>query len=203
MIFRTDKTLPSPGGPVLFPISIMTLTDLPGVWAIEQTLTGPWTQSQLNDELTLAYGWHFVVRFSVATDTEELIQHPSARQNISRPEHSGSSTQSIIGYIFGTTILDQAEIRKIAVAPKFRQQGIASHLLATVDQFLITSSVKECFLELRATNSAALTLYQKNGFQRTGQRKNYYTLPADDAILMKKIYNDQGQLAGQTAGNSP
>ena len=39
-------------------------------------------------------------------------------------------------------------------------------------------------LEVRAGNAAAIALYQKNGFVPVGRRKNYYTAPTEDAILM-------------------
>jgi len=149
--------------PALFSITSMAQTDLPGVWAIEQTLSGPWTYGQLEAELATPHGWHFV------------ITPPASRR--------------ILGYIFGTTILDEAEIRKLAVAPDYRRQGIASRLLAEIDHFLAAAAVATCFLELRAANTAALALYQKNGFQIVGQRKNYYTLPTDDAILARKLFS--------------
>lgn len=164
----------------------MTGNDLPGVWAIEQTLPGSWTYDQLKDELALPHGWHFITRRSAAFAPEDAHLERVARQYLSLQNHDTADQQPVLGYIFGSTILDEAEIRKIAVAKEYRRQGIASALLSAADQLLLTSSVKKCFLELRAANTVALTLYQKNGFQIVGQRKNYYTMPTDDAILVKK-----------------
>ena len=42
------------------------------------------------------------------------------------------------------------------------------------------------FLEVRASNNAAQALYQKNGFNAIGHRKNYYHDPVEDAIIMKR-----------------
>ncbi|MDP2106812.1 MAG: ribosomal protein S18-alanine N-acetyltransferase [Desulfobulbaceae bacterium] len=172
--------------PARLEVSAMTQADLAGVWAIEQTLTGPWTYDQLKDELTLPHGWHFVIRLPASAETKSYLMQAVETERHPPRTHPLSSTTRILGYIFGATILDEAEIRKIAVDREYRRQGLASILLTAVDQFLLASLVKECFLELRASNRIALTLYQKNGFQIVGQRKNYYTTPADDAILVKK-----------------
>jgi ribosomal-protein-alanine N-acetyltransferase len=45
--------------------------------------------------------------------------------------------------------------------------------------------VRNCFLELRASNTAARNLYAKRGFFRVGARKDYYEKPVEDAILMQ------------------
>ena len=144
------------------PITVVKLDslDLPGVWAIEQTLVGPWSQGQLEAELALAHGWQLVAK---------------------------GPTGEVWGYLFGTTVLDEAEIRKIAVGPDYRRQGIAACLLRTAWEHLALSHVTTCYLELRASNLPALSLYRKNGCQIVGRRKNYYTLPTEDAILLHKV----------------
>jgi ribosomal-protein-alanine N-acetyltransferase len=45
--------------------------------------------------------------------------------------------------------------------------------------------VKKCFLELRASNTAARNLYEKRGFFRVASRKDYYEEPVEDATVMK------------------
>lgn len=181
----------------------MTQTDLPGVWAIEQTLPGAWSYEQLKEELRLAHGWHLVIRLPGSTEAESACSPALEKEHPPRQTDAISARHHILGYIFGTTVLDEAEIRKIAVAPAYRRRGIASRLLSAVDQLLVSSSVKECFLELRAANTIALDLYLKNGFQIIGQRKNYYTMPADDAILVKKTYNYSDRSVDQTVACTP
>ncbi|MDA8419365.1 MAG: ribosomal protein S18-alanine N-acetyltransferase [Desulfobacteraceae bacterium] len=134
--------------------------DLPGLWAIEETLTGPWTRGQLEEELCLPRGWGW------------------------RAVGEDGQTQ---GYLFGLSVLDEAEIRKLAVAARHRWQGVATRLLAFVFAQLASDGVRRCFLELRAANAPALSLYQKSGFVIAGRRKSYYTRPVDDAILLEKL----------------
>ena len=145
-------------------IDRLTPADLPGVWAIEQTLVGPWTHGQLEDELTVGHGWQLVAK----TDAGQVY-----------------------GYLFGSTVLDEAEIRKLAVAADCRRHGIGQLLLTAACQRLGRQRICRCFLELRAANTPALALYQKNGFQIVGLRKNYYTRPAEDAILLQKLLNQE------------
>jgi len=136
-------------------------SDLAGIWAIEQTLTGPWTYGQLEDELAIGHGWQFVAK--------------------------GPEGQ-LCGYLFGSTVIDEVEIRKLAVASAWRRQGVASLLLTTACQNLSLQNITSCFLELRVSNIPALKLYQKNTFHVVGQRKSYYTLPTEDAMILKKSF---------------
>lgn len=151
--------------PLITPVA---QSDLPDLWAIEQTLLGPWTPGQLRDELTIGHGWQLVAR---------------------QPDGQ------VCGYIFGATIVGEAEIRKIAVASACRRQGIAQRLLTTACQTLARQQIVSCFLELRASNLPALHLYQKNGFQIVGQRKSYYTLPTEDAMILRKSFNQTKEIA--------
>ena len=74
----------------------------------------------------------------------------------------------------------EREILNIAVAPRFRRQGIAGVLL---HQQLASDCT--CFLEVRESNVAAQTLYRKFGFVEVGRRKNYYANPPETAIVMR------------------
>lgn len=148
-------------------ISQATQADLPGIWAIEQTLTGPWTYGQLQEELALGHGWQWVAK------------QPGGE---------------VCGYIFGSTVLDEAEVRKLAVALLCRREGIASLLLSSALQHLARQSITTCFLELRAGNLPALALYQKNNFEIVGRRKNYYANPVEDAMLLRKSFNHNKEI---------
>lgn len=137
-------------------------SDLPGIWAIEQTLLGSWSYGQLQAEVAIGHGWQLVAK---APDGQ------------------------VCGYLFASTVIDEAEIRKIAVAAACRRQGVAQLLLTTACRQLLQQKVANCFLELRASNLPALRLYQKNNFQIVGLRKSYYTLPSEDAMMLKLSFN--------------
>ena len=89
----------------------------------------------------------------------------------------------VLGYVLGWVIEDECELLRIAVNPRDRGQGHA-HLLIT--QFLTAAEVhgsRQCFLEVRNSNTAAIALYEHHGFQRTGIRHGYYA-DRTDALLM-------------------
>jgi ribosomal protein S18 acetylase RimI-like enzyme len=78
----------------------------------------------------------------------------------------------------------EAEILDVAVPEKHRRQGHAFRLLS---EFLILAAkrgVNDLFLEVRESNSAAITLYQKLGFAQFGRRPNYYHHPDEAALLL-------------------
>lgn len=89
---------------------------------------------------------------------------------------------------FGAAMVnyDSADLLDIAVEPDMRMRGIGSSLM----QFLIDEckkrSVKEIFLEVRETNEGAIALYEKFGFEQISIRKNYYTSPVCDGLIMRK-----------------
>lgn len=90
----------------------------------------------------------------------------------------------IAGYIVVRKILDEAELLSIAVKPELRRKGIATALIEDVlDE--IKNSVKSCFLEVRVSNTQAISFYEKKGFKKIGLRRKYYLFPEEDAIIMK------------------
>lgn len=94
----------------------------------------------------------------------------------------------IAGYIGMNIVIDEGYIYNVAVSEKFRKKGIGSSLV----NHLVTYGKKNnlCFLtlEVRASNLNAQSLYSKFGFIKVGERKNYYSEPAENAILMTKYF---------------
>lgn len=91
--------------------------------------------------------------------------------------------------------MDEAEIRKFAVANQERRKGYGRNLLAHSLIFLDNHFIQSCFLELRESNTAALSLYSLFNFHQIGLRKNYYTNPSEHAILLKKQFLKEGEVS--------
>jgi ribosomal-protein-alanine N-acetyltransferase len=85
-------------------------------------------------------------------------------------------------------VLDESEITRIGVFPRFRRQGIADSLICAAREALAALGVHEINLEVRRGNLSAQALYRKHGFAEVGCRKNYYQKENEDAILMKLIF---------------
>jgi len=92
----------------------------------------------------------------------------------------------LAGYAVSWAVLDQGELGNVAVAPEWRQRGIARRLLDAVIVRAAARLVKELFLEVRVSNSTARQLYLSYGFREVGRRRNYYLEPVEDALVMRK-----------------
>lgn len=95
------------------------------------------------------------------------------------------SDGEIIGYVFGKTVVDEAEIELIAVKSTRRKQGVGKALLAEFLAAVKSIGVTDVFLEVRRSNIAAQALYEKAGFTYIAVRENYYG-GVEDALVMKK-----------------
>ena len=140
-------------------IAPMQLEDIEKVRELEKKTLSAWSKDHLKDELQQPTGFQFVV--------------------------SNKKTERILAVIFGRIVVDEAEILKLSVAEFARNRGLGFQLLDFSVKYCSTRGVKNCFLELRASNEAAQRLYEKRGFVTVGTRKDYYEGPVEDAILMQ------------------
>lgn len=93
---------------------------------------------------------------------------------------------SIAGYVGSQTVLDMTDMMNIAVAPEFRRQGVAEALVNALVSCLKEKDVMGLLLEVRASNTAAIALYNKLGFIQVGRRPAYYRNPKEDALILRK-----------------
>lgn len=91
----------------------------------------------------------------------------------------------VCGYAGAVCGFDIADIALVAVAPECRKRGYAFRLMTELCGALLTRGVREIFIEVRASNFAAIGLYEKCGFKKVGLRKNYYE-DSEDAIVMMR-----------------
>lgn len=95
---------------------------------------------------------------------------------------------TVSSFVIWHKISDQEfEILDLGTHPKHQNQGFASKILSNLSINL--ESGDKLMLEVAANNKAAINLYLKNGFHKSGVRKNYYLSKTEkvDAILMQKI----------------
>lgn len=94
------------------------------------------------------------------------------------------------GEVLGYAILQQtppeAELFRIATDASARGQGIGRLLLDELLTRAEKNAITDVFLEVRASNAAAIALYTRCGFLPVGRRASYYNDPPEDAILMKR-----------------
>ena len=91
---------------------------------------------------------------------------------------------NIAGYIGSQEVVGEVYIDNICTSPKYRKMGVAAALLDEIISFAKHCNMILVTLEVRASNIPAISLYEKFGFDRVGLRKNYYTKPTEDALIM-------------------
>ena len=91
------------------------------------------------------------------------------------------------GYIGVQSIAGEAGVTNVATHPDFRRQGVARALLVRMIAALRAEGACSLTLEVRPSNEAALSLYRSEGFSPVGRRKNFYTDPTEDALLMNLL----------------
>ena len=126
---------------------------------------------------------------------EACFSHPWSRQSVESELANENSVfivavegEKVIGYIGMSVVIDEGYIFNVAVNADFRRKGVGTALINE----LVTYGKKNnlCFitLEVRESNQAAISLYSDFGFIKVGERKNYYSDPAENAILMTKYF---------------
>ncbi len=93
-------------------------------------------------------------------------------------------TEPVAGFCAFWRVAEQVHINNLAIRPELRGQGLGSHLLRSVIAEAATMGADHATLEVRRSNIAALRLYERAGFHQAGVRRNYYTQPVEDAMVL-------------------
>lgn len=142
----------------------------------------------------LSYGEHHWSRESFINEINNKLAHYYCARN---------EEGKLLGYIGFWIIFDEAHITTLAVTPEYRKNQVAQALLFKMFNICYEHEVKYITLEVRVSNTSAISLYEKNGFSSVGVRKNYYQDTNEDALIMfteniwyekfKMIYNQNKQ----------
>jgi ribosomal-protein-alanine N-acetyltransferase len=90
----------------------------------------------------------------------------------------------LVGYAIVSRHVDAWHVMNVAVAPEFRRRGIARTLLERLFELTATDARRGYTLEVRVSNSDAIRLYERLGFEPRGIRRAYYTDNREDALIM-------------------
>lgn len=94
--------------------------------------------------------------------------------------------ERVIGYIGYMLIGGEGDIINIGILPELRGRGIGNMLMDAMVADLIKNNAVCVHLEVRESNTVAISLYKKYGFIATGVSKNHYKEPIENAIRMTK-----------------
>ena len=123
--------------------------------------------------------------FSVPWSRQALISQLPDDMHIFLAAFDGDGR--VLGYVGMMYVLDEGYIYNVAVSPEFRRLGVADRLIESLVLRAKEKDLSFVTLEVRRSNAPAIELYRKNGFSDVGLRKNYYTKPTEDAILMTRF----------------
>ncbi len=122
----------------------------------------------------LSYGAHHWSRDSF----ESEIINPASHYVVAIKDNK------CVGYMGVWKIVDEAHITTLAVHPECRGQHIAQALMIAQIEECADCQIKYLTLEVRPSNTPAIKLYEKFGFNSLGVRKKYYQDNGEDAIIM-------------------
>ena len=97
-----------------------------------------------------------------------------------------SESGRLVGYLVISRYVDAWHVMNLAVAPDERRRGIASALLSRLFELTDGEGRRGYTLEVRVSNTGAISLYEGLGFLSTGIRRGYYTDNREDALIMWK-----------------
>jgi [ribosomal protein S18]-alanine N-acetyltransferase len=92
----------------------------------------------------------------------------------------------LVAYLIVSRYVDAWHIMNVAVHPEYRRQGVASRLLDELFELTSGDPRRGYTLEVRVSNSTAIALYERFGFEPSGVRRGYYTDNREDALIMWK-----------------
>jgi len=138
-------------------ITPATEADMPWILQIEQEeFSPPWTHGSLLTEI-----YNCDTFFAIAR-----------------------SKNGNLGFVILRNIVDTGELLQIVVEKSARRQGVADKLLMSAFEYVRANKITSLFLEVRNSNEAAISFYNKHDFRTIRIRKDYYTNPIEDAIEM-------------------
>ena len=102
-----------------------------------------------------------------------------------------AKTNEVLGYMIGIGTLEEFSIYNIAIKSSHQRKGLATYLLKSI----IDSHAKKYehyYLEVRKSNEKAKAFYTNFGFEEVYTRKNYYSNPVEDALVLRlRIQTDE------------
>ncbi len=135
----------------------MTEADLPEVCAIENEIfSDPWSEEDFRNSLLDEKNDYLV---AVIDDT-------------------------VVGYCGFWGVAGEGDIFNVAVRKEYRRQKVGGTMLRALIKKGIARGITSFTLEVRYSNEAAIRLYEALGFERAGIRKEFYTKPKEDAVIM-------------------
>lgn len=141
-------------------IKLINKTNIDDVYKIAQECLGSeaWSRKAFLDEFKNDYSYTFVCLYN----------------------------DKIVGFLNAHFIFDECNLNSIAVTKDYRNKGAGNSLINALTKLAYEKSINFITLEVRKSNENAIMFYQKKGFSLIGERKNFYSMPLENALIFKK-----------------
>ena len=96
-----------------------------------------------------------------------------------------------VGYAGMYTVLDEGYVTNVGVLPNYRKKGIGRALVQELINYSKNKDLAFLSLEVRVSNNAAIGLYSSLEFTEVGKRKNFYSNPKEDALIMTRYFKNE------------
>ena len=95
----------------------------------------------------------------------------------------------VIGFCMANRVLDECHLQNITVAKEYRRQGLGQFMMDILIKRMRLADLNSVLLEVRKSNHAAQSFYEKSDFERLSERKDYYKTEngKENAIIMHRI----------------
>jgi ribosomal-protein-alanine N-acetyltransferase len=119
--------------------------------------------------------------------TDAMADPPRSRVVVLRmPPSSADPERGIAAYCVYQVVAGEVHVHNLAVHPRTRRAGLGRLLMLRVLEVAARMGARQALLEVRRGNEAARALYESLGFHVLGVRRDYYSHPPEDALVMEK-----------------
>jgi ribosomal-protein-alanine N-acetyltransferase len=133
--------------------------------------------------------WHHLSHWSIDS-YYRLLNDDSFTSSFVAEMETGNGRSTIVGFVIFHIAADVSEIYNIAVESSYARFGIGHQLMSAAIQESARRKAVRVLLEVRKSNNPAINFYLKFTFKITGERKNYYSNPVEDAYVMELEISD-------------
>jgi len=119
----------------------------------------------------------------------EELDRPESMMYVARLRRPDSLTGRLVaGFLAARVTAGEMHINNVGVIEQLRGRGIAGELISVALADALSRGVVSAVLEVRAGNIAAQSLYRRHGFEIAGRRRDYYSRPTEDALVMTAAF---------------